>query len=295
MDNERAKFVLRSFRPDGADAMDDDFAEALQMATLDRELGEWLMRERAFDAEFAEALARVHLPEGLRESVLLAMVRDGGGFPKMDLEGERVMIRAMAGIAVPEGLRGQILEAMERTAKVERGNFGWKRLGIPLAAAAGIALAFVFVENKPNDGFAGAKPTISIDAVQAGFVRTFESPIFSLDQEDERAPHLMSYLRGKGLPCGQGYLPPGLIGVKGLGCRELVIDGKRGSLLCFDDAGGTVHLVIFRRKDVGCDLPGISTPLIEEQGHWAEASWINGDYVFVLLGMRDKESLAALF
>lgn len=295
MDNERAKFVLRSFRPDGADAIDSDFAEALRMATLDRELGEWLMRERAFDAEFAEALARVHLPEGLRETVLLAMVTDGGGINKVDLEGERVMIRAMAGIAIPEGLRGQILEAMERTSKVERVSFGWKRFGIPLAAAAGIALAFLFVDDKPKGNVAEAKPTITIDAVQAGFVRTFESPIFSLDREDERATQLMTYLRRKGLPCGQGYLPPGLVGVKGLGCRELVIDGKRGSLLCFDDNGGTVHLVIFKRKDVGCKLPGISSPRFEVEGHWSEASWISGEYVFVLLGMRDQESLAALF
>jgi len=295
MDKERAKFVLRSFRPDGADAVDDDFAEALQMASGDRELGEWLMRERAFDAEFAEALARVDLPEGLRECVLLAMIRDGGGFPKVDTDGDREMIAAMACIRVPDGLRGHILEAMERTTQVERGNFGWKRFGIPLAAAAGIALAFVTVDGKSPAGIAKGKRSITIDAVQAGFVRTFESPIFSLDQEGDQAPHLMSYLRGKGLPCGKGYLPPGLIGVKSLGCRELVIDGKRGSLLCFDDAGGTVHLVIFRRQDVGCELPGISSPMIEQAGHWAEASWSSGDYVFVLLGTREKQSLAALF
>jgi hypothetical protein len=207
------------------------------------------------------------------------------------------MIAAMAGIEVPEGLRERILEAMERTSAVEPGNFGWKRIGIPMAAAAGIALAFMFVESKQAKtvAVADAGGMISLEAVQVGFVRTFESPIFSLDQENENPPHLMSYLREKGLPCGQGYLPPGLVGKKGLGCRELVIDGKRGSLLCFDDDGAAVHLLIFRRKDVGCNLPGVSNPLIEQAGHWAEASWIEGNFVFVLLGMRDKESLSALF
>ncbi len=39
MDKERAKFVLQSFRPDGADVDDIDFAEALVLATKDRELG----------------------------------------------------------------------------------------------------------------------------------------------------------------------------------------------------------------------------------------------------------------
>ena len=295
MDKERAKFVLRSFRPDGADALDDDFAEALKMATVDRELGEWLMRERAFDAEFAEALARVHLPDGLRESVLLAMVKDGNGFPKPDVEGEQEMIRAMALIEVPRGLRENILEAMERTSKVERGNFGWKRFGIPLAAAAGIALAFIIVDGKPKTGLAENDRKITIEAVQVGFVRTYESPGFRLEEKSDNAPHLMSYLREKGLPCGQGYLPPGLVGLKGVGCRKLVVDGKQGSLLCFGDAGGAVHLVIFKREDVDGELPDMSSPMITQSGHWAEASWINGDYVFVLLGKKDKESLSAYF
>ena len=56
MDKEQAKFILQSFRPDGADASDADFAEALEFAARDRELGEWLASERAADAQFANAL-----------------------------------------------------------------------------------------------------------------------------------------------------------------------------------------------------------------------------------------------
>lgn len=286
---------MRCFRPDGADAQDEDFAEALKMATGDRELGEWLMRERAFDAEFAEALARVALPAGIRESVLLAMVKDGQGFPQVDLEGEREMIMAMASIEVPSGLREHILEAMERTTKVERVNFGWRRFGIPVAAAAGIAMAFVFVESKPEDNVTSAKPTISIDAVQAGFVRTFESPVFSLDEVEGGMSHQISHLRSKGLPCGGGYLPPGLVGVNSIGCRELVIDGKRGSLICFDTEKGTVHLVIFRCSDVADELPEMSHPVIEQSGDWAKACWRKEKYAFSLMAVRDKDSLAGLF
>ncbi|MCP5545336.1 MAG: hypothetical protein H7A49_15675, partial [Akkermansiaceae bacterium] len=72
MDNERARFILRSFRPDGADADDRDFAEALELAVRDRELGEWLARERELDAGFARALERIELPAGLREDILRA-------------------------------------------------------------------------------------------------------------------------------------------------------------------------------------------------------------------------------
>lgn len=300
MDKERARFVLRSFRPDGADSDDVDFADALRVATNDRELGEWLMRERAFDAEFAEALARVELPEGLREKVFLAMVKDSGGFPKADSSFDTSMISSVAGIKVPENLRENIIEAMEHTAKVERGSFGWKRVGIPLAAAAGIALAFLMVDGGEPVGKVVKinSDTIAVEAVQAGFVRLYESPLFSLDQETQQLqemPHLMSYLREKGLPCGGGYLPPGLVGVKGLGCRELVIDGKRGSLICFDTQNGTVHLVIFRATDVAGELPDIENPVIEQSGDWAKASWRKEKYAFSLMAVSDKDSIAKYF
>jgi hypothetical protein len=298
MDKERARFVLRSFRPDGADSDDVDFAEALRFATNDRELGEWLMRERAFDAEFAEALARVELPEGLREKVFLAMVQDRGGFPKADSAFDAAMIASIGAIKVPEGLRENVIEAMERTAKVERGAFGWKRVGIPLAAAAGIALAFLLADGGQSENTV-AKPVppvkIGIESVQAGFVRIHDSPTFSIDQVDGGMPHLISHLRAKGLPCGGGYLPPGLEGVRSLGCRELVIDGKRGSLICFDTESGTVHLVIFRRTDVSDELPEMEQPVIEQSGSWAKAHWRKEKYAFSLMAMRDRDSLAGFF
>lgn len=288
---------MRSFRPDGADSDDVDFAEALRVATNDRELGEWLMRERAFDAEFAEALARVELPDELREKVFLAMVTDGGGFPNVDSKLDAMMISSIAEIRIPESLRGRVMEVMEHTAKIERGSFGWKRFGIPLAAAAGIALAFVMVDGGESDGgVAGVRAdTIGVEAVQAGFVRLYESPLFSLDQEKKDMPHLLSYLREKGLPCGGGYLPPGLVGVRGLGCRELVIDGKRGSLICFDTETGTVHLVIFRCSDVCGELPDIEHPVIEQSGDWAKASWRKEKYAFSLMAVSDKDSISKYF
>ena len=87
MDKEQARFVLRSFRPDGADGSDRDFAEALALATADRELGEWLAAERAFDAEFARALASIELPENLRDEILqgLAASRGVSNHPPLEI------------------------------------------------------------------------------------------------------------------------------------------------------------------------------------------------------------------
>lgn len=274
-----------------------DFAEALRLATNDRELGEWLMRERAFDAEFAEALAHVELPEGLREKVFLAMVQDIGGFPKADSKIDSEMIAAMAGIKVPESLRESVIEAMERTEKVERGAFGWKRVGIPLAAAAGIALAFLMVDGKESDDslVSVAPAKIGIEAVQSGFVRIHQSPIFSVDRVEGEKSEIIAYFRERGLPCGSGYLPPGLVGVKSVGCRELVIDGKHGSLISYDTDKGPVHLVIFRRSDVADDLPDVTRPVIEQSGDWAKACWRKEQYAFTLMAMSDRDAIAGFF
>ena len=99
--------------------------------------------------------------------------------------------------------------------------------------------------------------------VQAGFIRTFESPLFSLDVTKESNQVLINHLRSRKLPCPAGCLPKGLKGVKGIGCRELVIDGKRGSLICFDEReAGVVHLVVFQREDVSGALPESDHPVL---------------------------------
>jgi len=89
--------------------------------------------------------------------------------------------------------------------------------------------------------------------------------------------------------------PPGLEHLKGLGCRELVVDGKRGSLICLDEKGGTVHLIIFLREDVGGELPDMHHPLVTQQGDWAKASWGNDRYAFALMALRDCDEMQQFF
>ncbi len=297
MDKERAKFVLQSFRPDGADVGDDDFAEALKLATIDRELGEWLVKERAFDAEFAECLARVDLPEGLRESVLLAMVQSGSGYPKLEQEDDHVMVTGMASVKVPAELRARILESMERTKIVEMQPKSWMRYAMPVAAAAGVVLAFVFLMDQPKNGNIAdsSNHRISVNAVQASFVGMYQTPGFSLDKRGTDQNELVSYLRGKHLPCGGMKFPKGLEEMKGLGCREIMVGEKKGSLICFGEQDGIVHLIIFRRDDVEGDLPTESEPHISQFGEWAQACWANEKYAYTLISKSQGTELKELF
>lgn len=297
MDKEKARFILESFRPDGADAGDADFADALRLATVDRELGAWLMRERAFDAEFAEALARVELPEGLREKILLGMVQDSADTPRVNLEKEAEMMQAMAGIAVPDGLRERILVAMEQSSRVpvEEKGWRWPRLVIPLAAAASIAMAFVFLQHDSATGTTAGAEQISVDTVEAEFVELVESPVFSLDMHHEDVGILMAGLRERGLPVADSELPPGLDSLKGKGCRKLLVDGKEGTLVCFDTGAGMVHLVTFRRSDISGELPGMENPKMRQQGEWVTATWGDETHSYTLLQKSGNGDLDRYF
>lgn len=295
MDKEQARLILGSFRPDGADAADPDFAEALHLAAADRELGEWLARERARDAEFSEALARVEIPENLREEILFGLAAERGEVTPPHDELDHAFIAALSDVHPPEELRAEILAVMS-PGKVVKGPFPWFRLALPLAAAAGFALAFLGNPGKqvPPDGKIAK---VQVEAIQAGFIKTFKAPDFSLEKQDPNQEAMFSHLRERGLPCpGCDVIPAGLQNVASLGCRELIIDGKRGSLICFNrGADGIVHLILFRREDVSSEVPADGKPCFNQSGGWAVASWGTADSVFILAGDITVEQLAALF
>ncbi|MGC4074750.1 MAG: DUF3379 family protein [Nibricoccus sp.] len=70
MDNEEAKFILRAYRQSGADAGNEAFAEALEQAKRDPELGRWLERELALDKVVVAKVRAVTPPAGLRDAIL---------------------------------------------------------------------------------------------------------------------------------------------------------------------------------------------------------------------------------
>jgi hypothetical protein len=70
MNTTEAKFILQACRPDGRDAADPRFTEALEQARRDPALAAWLAREQAFDAAVAAKLSEVRPPADLRAAIL---------------------------------------------------------------------------------------------------------------------------------------------------------------------------------------------------------------------------------
>lgn len=297
MDREQARFVLKSFRPGGADCGDAAFAAALKLANEDFELSQWLAKERAFDAEFAAALDCLTMPASLRDSILAHLAIERGDLPQVVDRFDAQMVGCLATLQPPFAMRTEILAAMARTTVVRRQRAAfWRRALIPAtAAAAGIALAFVVTRHTTGPELVSI-PKLPMDIVETEFIRAFESPDFTLDEKREDHQVLIRHLKDRKLPC-PGCLPKGLAKVKSLGCRELVIDGRVGSIICFDEReNGVVHLVVFRLQDVQSDLPPRGTPLLTQHGKWAMARWADDERVFVLIGDRtNPRQLSSLF
>jgi len=70
MKNQEAKFILGAYRPDGHDAEDATFREALSQAEKDPELRAWFERQRKFDSTVSAKLKEIAAPAGLREAIL---------------------------------------------------------------------------------------------------------------------------------------------------------------------------------------------------------------------------------
>jgi hypothetical protein len=70
MTNDEAKFLLHAYRPNGADAKEPAFVDALQQAKSDPALGAWFEREQAYAATMAAKLREIAPPPGLREAIV---------------------------------------------------------------------------------------------------------------------------------------------------------------------------------------------------------------------------------
>ena len=71
MNNQEAKLILQAYRPNGQDAADPFFAEALEQARRDPELQKWFAEENALNARLQSRLeTAIPIPTGLKADLL---------------------------------------------------------------------------------------------------------------------------------------------------------------------------------------------------------------------------------
>ncbi|HVU18210.1 MAG TPA: hypothetical protein VHD32_14905 [Candidatus Didemnitutus sp.] len=78
MSPEDAKLILQAYRPDGSDAADAAFAEALKLAKEDPALARWFEAQQAFDRAVATKIVSIAPPPGLRTAILAGARTESG-------------------------------------------------------------------------------------------------------------------------------------------------------------------------------------------------------------------------
>lgn len=303
MDQEQAKFILQSFRPDGADANDADFTEALQLAASDRELGDWLARERAEDAAFAQMLGQVEIPERLRQHIMSVMRGESPREESANFVFDEDLTNALAGIEPPEGLREQILTAVEAQERVitpqfnqdvnksdgPKHRFRWPQIAAVAAALALGAFLAIQLTQKPS----GEKALVSHDVhIQAA--KVLDSGGMSLDMKNSNVVEVNRWLSEHELPTPTS-LPRGLRDMTMLGCKMIKLPGDtKASMVCFTkDSGNVLHLVIVPSKILAKEnLPTMdklkkSDCYFCPDSRWNVARWRDTQNTFILLAHKN--------
>ncbi|MGJ8673215.1 hypothetical protein [Rubritalea sp.] len=328
MDKEQAKFLLSSFRPDGADAQMPEFADALRLATEDREVGEWLAQERATDAAFAQALNEVPIPEGLRDEILAVLEYDGQA-AEVDAELDSLLTGGMAMISPPAGLREQILTAMEMEKQQVAANKPrnvndiamWRWLS-GAGVAAVVAVGTFLTINKPEPatsptpaivvnsavvnpviGSASVRPVAVHNAVQEMASKLVAPEGIDLNTNLSCEHAAKDYLSDQHSPVPTN-LPQGLKDAKLVGARDVYLEnGQPVSLLCFEKEGmGMVHIMVLdavnlEDPDVLDSMKSISLKSCFgcEKTQFNIVHWIEGDNAYMMMTKADKQDMVKLF
>lgn len=308
MDKDQAQFILQSFRPDGSDAVDADFASALRLAAEDRELGEWLASERAEDAAFAAALSDLEIPVELREQIMEVMDSDYAH----DLEEgdalDKLFIDAVGQLQPPRELRDQVLTAMHieqghgeyeptnRSNRVwprERNDRGRKLSRVVAVAAALVVGAFFAYEitSKPSSKD-GLFESYEVQHHAGNLINAS----FDYDVIDEDPERIRSWLVNHQLPTPKS-IPSGLQKLSCSGCKEIKLPGaKRASMVCFADVtGGSIYLIIVSNTDIlDRGLPALSEVTIKDCYHCKVtkcnvARWRDDQNTYILFKKPESE------
>lgn len=302
MDKEQARFILQSFRPDGADAQDPDFAEALAMAAEDRELGEWLAAERAQDAAFAAALNNVEIPEELRENIL--GVLRGEGSDESYSEMDAAFIGALAAVQPPQGLRDQIVSAMKVEERAPRSveelatarsapRRVQKWLQLSAVAAAVMLGVFLAIQFTPSSDPGPKVAQISVNKMEHVSIAEVASVTPDQLTQVSTLAEVKPFLADHGLPAiSAADLPAGLIDLTPVGCKIMEVgEDKKAALVCFNKAGQMVHLVVIDRENL--EDPDIAT--LAEQKAGDGNCWQCAHTKFSVATWRDKKDARAFF
>ena len=121
----------------------------------------------------------------------------------------------------------------------------------------------------------------------AAFLKEFPQ----LDAYMERQSEVRQWL-GQRQTFAAAEIPARLQGFPAIGCREIEWQGRRIALICFMTDGEIVHLFLI--PGTPSPAPSRSKPQLARAGHFATATWTQGDLIYMVMTPASRKFLEKL-
>ena len=225
----------------------------------------------ANDPRFAEALEQVH-----RDPILQHWFDESVVF-------DAAMTQKLSATPVPSDLRESILTGAKVTHAPHLKD-RWRKWAIAAAVVLSATLGALIWHNTRPAPVAGWQLQ-ALDAILSSIAQN-ES---HFDVISSNPADLVKWLRENHAPTGES-LPDNLDRLPSIGCKTIFWHGKPVSLICFTlPEGRAIHLVI---TNASADSDRAIKPEAKaiQQGHWATATWREGNMIYMLAleGSRDE-------
>ena len=225
----------------------------------------------ASDPRFAEALEQVR-----RDPILQHWFDESVAF-------DAAMTEKLSATPVPGDLRESILAGVKVT-RVPHWKNPWRKWAIAVAVVLSVTLGVLIWHNTRPAPVAGWQLQ-ALDAILSSIARN-ES---HFDVISRNPADLVKWLRANYAPAGKN-LPYRLDKLPSIGCKTFFWGGKPVSLICFTlPEGRAIHLVMTNVSTESDRAIKHQAKMIQ-QGHWATATWREGDMIYMLAleGSRDE-------
>lgn len=224
----------------------------------------------ANDPRFAESLEQAR-----RDPVLERWFSESIAF-------DAVMTEKLRAIEVSPDLRESILTG----AKVSR-PLRWSKPFIKWAIAAALVSmailgSLIWHETRPAHLAGWQNQALDV-------ISSLASNASSFDAQSHNPDELVAWLRANHAPAAQ-TLPQELEKLESLGCKTFSWNGTPVSVICFvRPDGGLIHLVMMNTS-AESDREVKRQARVVQQGHWATATWREGEmtYMLALEGSPDQ-------
>ncbi len=263
MKRERARQLLRVFRPGGQDLSDPQMAEAWRCVKRDPALAEEFAEQRRFDGEVGAAV------RALADATVAPV----------DLKAAVLAIRLPAAtVAQPPAGTGPA------AGKIIRPPFWRAPLGQDWRARAVAAAVILLLATVT--ALRSHRPAPLLSDLRHDLIANDWAGDPHVDFQSSDLGAIKTWIAQQGFTDGL-VLPAALNDLRLHGCRIIQREGRSIPLLCFGSGAKHFHLFVIDHTNFP-DLSTTDAPDFEKCGPWTTASWRFSGSTYVLTGMKNN-------